>query len=134
MPSTAHGGLEMRLGKTSSSLACLVFASSLAVMFVTEVQAAEFKYNSSVSVKVGKSVVLKGARGKTCDDGAPSWAEVASNLPKTTTGTYSDGGVGTTQSQRCGKSVPARGIKFTATTAGKERLQVYGDPVSITAF
>lgn len=121
----------MRHNKISASLACLIFASSLTV---AEVQAAEFKYNSSVSVKVGKSVVLKGARGKTCEDGAPNWADVAANLPKSTTGAYSDGGVGTTRSQRCGKAVPARGIKFTAKTAGKERLQVYGDPVSITVF
>lgn len=124
----------MQSNKLSASLACLFFASSLAAVSISEVHAAEFKYNSSVSVKVGKSVVLKGARGKTCEDGAPSWADVSANLPKSTTGAYSDGGVGTTRSQRCGKTVPARGIKFTATTAGKERLQVYGDPVSITVF
>jgi hypothetical protein len=95
---------------------------------------AAFTYRPSIAVKPGKELLVKGVRGKNCKDPAPEWDEVAAKLPVSVTGTFSDGGIGTVRSRKCGKVVPARGIKFTATTKGRERLTVFRDRVAVTVF
>ena len=112
----------------------LLLATLLPLFAAASTFAAEFNYQPMVSLKPGKTTLLKGARGKACGDPAPSWSEVAANLPKSATGSFSDGGVGTVKSRSCGKAVPARGIRFTSKTVGKERLTIFGDAVSITVF
>ncbi|MGE7368000.1 hypothetical protein ACQKKX_02880 [Neorhizobium sp. NPDC001467] len=93
-----------------------------------------FTHRPSIAVKPGSALLLKGVRGRNCTDPAPEWAEIAAQLPPSTTGTFSDGGIGTVLSRRCGKVVPARGIRFTATTKGRERLSVFRDRVAVTVF
>lgn len=93
-----------------------------------------FNYRPSVAIKPGKELLLKGVRGKNCNDPAPEWDEVVAKLPVSATGTFSDGGLGTVRSRKCGKAVPARGIKFTATTKGREKLTVFRDRVAVTVF
>jgi len=94
--------------------------------------AAEFPYRRDVTLSVGKSIVLKGVRGNDCSERAPSWSHIAPGLPKSSTGTFSDGGTGTVLSNSCGKTVGARGVKFTAKQKGSESFVVYDDKISVT--
>jgi hypothetical protein len=94
--------------------------------------AKDMPYRSSVTVKVGQTVLLKGIRHKDCGKPARAFSYYKPQLPKSSLGTFSDGGVGTTRSDRCGGVVPARGVRFTAKKPGKERLRVMGDPITIT--
>lgn len=114
----------MRLASTISIIVVLACASVA--------QAADIKYKRAIKIKVGESVVLKGARNEDCGDTAPDWKRVTQELPKTDLGTFSDGGVGTIKSNRCGGRVGARAIIFTATKAGRANLNVAGDPVKVT--
>jgi hypothetical protein len=88
--------------------------------------------NLNVSLKVGQSTIIHGMRGQACGAAAPSWAQVASSLPSTEIGSFSDGGIGTRSSRVCGGNVPARAIRFKATRRGSEAVNVQGDLVSIT--
>ena len=94
--------------------------------------AVEFSYRRNVTLSVGKSVILKGVRGVDCSDRAPTWSHIAGGLPKSQTGTFSDGGAGTVLSNSCGKSVGARGVKFTAKSKGTENFTVYEDTINVT--
>lgn len=88
-------------------------------------------YKASVTIAVGKSMVLKGVRGP-CGGPAPSWDQVGAKLPKTTLGRFSDGGVGTVVSRSCNGTTAARGVRFTATAKGAESFVIFDDPISIT--
>jgi len=88
------------------------------------------EYVRNVSVKVGESAIIHGARGNECGP-APSWESAKLLLPELVTGTLTDGGVGTRVSRQCGGRVPARAILFTATTAGTEQISLYGDDIVI---
>lgn len=88
------------------------------------------EYVRNVSVKVGKSAIIHGARGNECGD-APSWESAKLLLPELVTGTLTDGGVGTRVSRQCGGRIPARAILFTATKAGTEQISLYGDDIVI---
>ncbi len=113
------------------ALAMVLGVSSSPVVLAEEIA---FTYRPSIAVKPGKELLLKGVRGQACTDPAPEWEEVAAKLPLSTTGTFSDGGIGTVLSRKCGKVVPARGIKFTATTKGREKLTLFRDRVAVTVF
>lgn len=88
------------------------------------------EYVRNVSVKVGESAVIHGARGNECGP-APSWESARLLLPEIVTGRLTDGGIGTRQSRQCGGRVPARAILFTATNAGTEQISLYGDDIVI---
>lgn len=94
------------------------------------VQAADVEYRKSVSLKVGESIVVHGARGA-CGGSPPAWEIVAAELPELEIGTWADGRVGTRYSRKCGGPTPARGIVFKATNAGAAKIDLYGDPVRI---
>lgn len=94
----------------------------------------DFSYRPSIAVTPGKTLTIKGVRGKSCGDPAPAWEDIVANLPVSTTGAFSDGGIGTVRSRACGKAVPARGVMFTATTKGREKFTVFRDHVAITVF
>lgn len=87
-------------------------------------------YVRNVSVKVGESAIIHGARGNECGP-APSWESAKLLLPELVTGTLTDGGVGTRVSRQCGGRVPARAILFTATSPGTEQISLYGDDIVI---
>ncbi|MGI2031494.1 hypothetical protein ACRQ1B_03790 [Rhizobium panacihumi] len=114
----------------------ITFAIFLGMSSGTAVLAEEaaFTYRPSIAIKSGKELLVKGVRGRNCTDPAPEWDDVAAKLPVSATGTFSDGGIGTVRSRKCGRVVPARGIKFTATTKGRERLTVFRDRVAVTVF
>lgn len=105
--------------------------SALAISTFTT-DAKDFKYYKTVTLKVGQSIVLKGVRHNNCGDKAPSWIFLAGRLPFSRTGNFSNGGVGTMNSNKCGANVGARGIKFTAKKSGVEKLKIFGDKVKIT--
>lgn len=88
------------------------------------------EYVRNVSIRVGDATIIHGARGNECGP-APSWEEAMPLLPELVTGRLSDGGVGTRFSRQCGGRVPARAILFTATAAGTEQIDLYGDPIVI---
>ncbi len=87
-------------------------------------------YVRNVSVQVGDTIVIHGARGNDCGD-APAWETTRHLLPTLVTGTLSDGGLATRYSRQCGGRIPARAIVFTATMAGAEQTSVYGDEIHI---
>lgn len=116
--------------------AALALAGSLTLAAVAA-QAKDFRYHRQVTLKVGQSVVLKGVRHANCGTEAPSWSSIARGLPASKTGSFSDGGAGTVESEFCKKTfkikaVGARGVRFTAKQRGQERLTIFKDPVSIT--
>jgi len=102
------------------------------VLSAVAAEARDFKFKGTATLKVGQSVILKGVRRSNCGDKAPSWGRIRGKLPRSKTGSYSNGGVGTVKSNSCGGEVGARGVKFTAKKAGKERLKIFGDFVRIT--
>lgn len=110
----------------------LLVAPTLAIGLMTSsVVAQNIPFSPNVSVRVGQSVVLKGVRGSECGKPALAFRQL-SQLPKSSLGSLSDGGVGTTQSRACGGATPARAIKFTAQKVGSEQLTIYDDVINIT--
>ncbi len=109
-----------------------------AVLFVVlpivtpSVNAQEIPYQKNVSLQIGESAIIYGVRGN-CGQPAPSWEEIAKQLPTVSTGKFSDGGVGTRWSRGCGGPTPARAIQYTATASGNEQLMLFRDPVNIEA-
>lgn len=93
--------------------------------------AGNIPYQSAVSLHVGESTIVHGARGK-CGKDAPDWEHAKERLPESELGTFSDGGVGTRGSRKCNGDTPARAVRFTASKAGTETLKLYGDKVKIT--
>lgn len=87
-------------------------------------------YVRNVSLKVGESAIIHGARGNECGP-APSWESAKELLPELVTGTLTDGGVGTRNSRQCGGRVPARAILYTALKVGTEQTSLYGDDIVI---
>ena len=104
----------------------------LSTCFTQFGHARDIPYRSSVSLKVGQSTVLKGVRDRKCGPRAPSWNQVKRKLPRSKIGKFSNGGVGTVDSDFCKGKVAARGVRFTATKAGKQTLSVYGDRTKIS--
>lgn len=91
----------------------------------------DVEYRRSVSLGVGESIVVHGARGA-CGQPPPSWQKVSRKLPDTKLGSWSDGGVGMRYSRKCGTMTPARGLVFNARRIGSTEFYIYGDPVSIS--
>ncbi len=84
-------------------------------------------YQKSVTVSVGQSVVVHGIRG---DCGKlPAKGDIT--LPALTTGKLSVGAAGIRRSNSCGGDTPAVQVIFTATTPGREKFEVQGDPISV---
>lgn len=113
-----------RLSCVGVFVIALPIATSLA-------NAQEIPYQKNLSLKVGESAIIYGVRGWQCGQSAPSWEEIAKQLPTVSTGRFSDGGLGTRQSRGCGGPTPARAIQYTATATGNEQLILFTDPVNI---
>ncbi|MYZ49702.1 hypothetical protein [Propylenella binzhouense] len=86
-------------------------------------------FRQYVVLSVGEKTIVYGVRGDNCQD-APVFAELR-RLPKTALGTFSDGGAATRDSKACGPRTPVRAVLFTATRRGREKLDFYGDSVTI---
>jgi len=117
-------------------LSVLAFFIALVVQH-TPASAGDFTYHRQVTLSVGQSIVLKGVRNRNCGTRVPAWSSVASRLPSSRLGAFSDGGGGTVQSSFCRRTydirgVAARGVRFTAKRRGSERLIIFKDPVRIT--
>lgn len=109
--------------------ACAII--SLASLLALDSAAAQtFQYRRDVTLRVGESVILKGVRWD-CGNRAPSWRQIAAGIPESSLGRFSDGGAGTTKSNRCNAVVGARGVRFTATKPGSETLTIYDDRIRI---
>ena len=88
-------------------------------------------YRSNVTLKVGQSAIVHGARGE-CGKQPRSWAEGSKRLPKPMTGFFSNGGMGLRNSSKCKGPTPAVAIRFTATKVGTEIITLFGDKINIT--
>ncbi len=91
-------------------------------------------YQSGVPLAVGESAIVHGRRG---DCGSlPSEAGLARSKAdldaQTSLGTFSFGAPGVRRSVACNGDTPARQAIFTATSTGRQTLDVHGDPVSVT--
>ena len=93
-------------------------------------QAQEIPYQKNVSLQVGESAIIYGVRGE-CGQPAPSWEDIAKQLPTISAGRFSDGGIGTRWSRACRGATPARAIQYTAITDGNDQLILFQDPVNI---
>lgn len=98
--------------------------------FAKDGQSADVEYRKAVSLNVGQSIVVHGARGA-CDEAPPAWKRVLADLPELEIGHWSDGDVGKRYSRKCGGPTPARGIVFNATKSGLAEITLFGDPVKI---
>ncbi len=113
------------------STAIPVLLSLASVAMCTSAIAQAIPYRNNVTLKVGQTAVLKGVRGE-CGSAPPAWNQLRSGLPPTALGRFSDGGLGTVNSNTCKGTTPARAVRFTATKTGSESLVIYQDAVSIT--
>ena len=82
-----------------------LFSFTFLVMFIVSaaVEAQQIPYKSHVELTVGQSTIIHGMRGK-FGKAAPNWDRVAKRLPLITTGSFSDGGLGTRQAGIVGRS------------------------------
>jgi hypothetical protein len=109
----------------------MVFGSVAGVAACSAAMAENIPYRESVTLSVGQSTIVHGARGQ-CGEAPPDWSAVAGRLPMVGLGTFSDGGVGERYSRRCNGTTPARAVRFTATTPGQEQIEMFGDTIDIT--
>ena len=84
---------------------------------------------STITVRVGKTTTAYGVRGD-CGGTPPTFAQAVTKMPKSSLGTYSDGGTASRQSRACG-TVTVRVINFTGKKAGKESVVFYNDPYTL---
>ncbi len=113
-----------------NGLKALAIAAMAVMVAAPMAYAKDMPYKRTLNLKVGQSALVMGIRTNPC--GAAARPFSALKIPASSLGSFSDGGVGTTRSNRCKRVVPARGVVFTAKKPGKERLTISGDPVSIT--
>ncbi|SDE94579.1 hypothetical protein [Rhodospira trueperi] len=109
----------------------IVFGCLLGGAIFSTAMAQNIPYRETVTLSVGQSAIIHGARGQ-CGEAPPDWSAVAARLPMVSVGTFSDGGVGERRSRRCNGPTPARAVRFTATTPGQEQIELFGDTVDIT--
>lgn len=128
----AGAGLPRTNRRNMKRAACIAAALVAFIALPATSHAKDMPYKRSVTLKVGQSTLVKGIRHRDCGKPARAFSHYRPQLPRTSLGTFSDGGVGTTRSDRCGGVVPARGVLFTAKQRGTERLNIMGDPVTIT--
>ena len=94
--------------------------------------AADFQWRFDVKMKVGESQVIAAARADCGSTDVPGWTRVSGRLPSSSLGAFSDGGIGTVNSNRCGGDTPSRGIVFTAERTGQETIEVLGETIKIS--
>ena len=115
-----------------NGLRALALSAMVVMLTAPLAYAKDMPYKRKVNLKVGQSTLVLGVRSNPCGAPARSFSALKPRIPSSSLGTFSDGGVGTTRSNRCKRVVPARGVVFTAKKPGKERLTVAGDTVFIT--
>lgn len=91
---------------------------------------ATIDYHRNVSLKVGETMTIHGRRGS-CGNSAPRWEDVVRELPPLTTADWSDGGEGLRYSKNCSSLTPARGVSITAIAPGVDKINLYGDDITI---
>ncbi|MEX0408345.1 hypothetical protein ABGN05_22040 [Aquibium sp. LZ166] len=114
--------------KIATTVAVVIAAT---VTFVGLAAAGDIRYRKSVTLSIGQSTVIHGARGN-CGEPAPSWARVKAHLPHIAVARYSDGDLGTRNSNSCGGPTPARAVVVTGVKQGSEKIVLFGDPITIT--
>lgn len=124
------------LWAAAGSVAGLLVLSAVAAAMFSSMQAAAESKNAisakyMVSLSVGQSTVVHAVRPATCGAPAEDWEIVKAQLPNIEIGAWSDGGIGVRRSEACGKAVPARVLRFTATSAGSARTRIQGDRIFI---
>lgn len=80
-----------------------------------------------VKVYVGESRIIHAQRGD-CGQLPPEWEYVQTRLPKSSIGTFSDGGLVRRSSDFCKGETPGRAVIFKGEKTGREDGLVLGDP------
>ncbi len=88
----------------------------------------EVGYAAHVRMPVGDTRLVHGEHGS-CDGSPPTWEALVPDLPESTLGIFSDGGLAAKMVNVCGKEMTVRAIRFTATSAGMEDVTLLQDPM-----
>lgn len=88
-------------------------------------------YEARVRMVVGESRLINANRGDCKRQQAPDWNRTVPRVPMSSLGTFSDGGVAWTPSVFCNDIVLARAVRFTATHAGEEEVELLGSYIKI---
>lgn len=108
------------------------FAGLILSGFVAGAHAQTLNFSPTVTLKIGQSGILHGARSSGCGGAAPDWATTRTWLPATELGTFADAGIRSRYSDSCKAEVKVRAVRFTARKAGVERLRLFGDSIELT--
>ncbi|MGL4497036.1 MAG: hypothetical protein ACRCXM_01280 [Beijerinckiaceae bacterium] len=95
-------------------------------------QAQTLQFSPQVTLKIGQSAILNGARANQCGAPAPDWATVRTWLPPTDLGTFADAGLQKKFSDSCRGEVAVRAVRFTARKTGSERMRLFGDQLTVS--
>lgn len=109
----------------------VVFAVTLTRKPVLPSAPARIAYVSSAHLRVGETMILHAARPSECGAEPHPWLMVKKQLPVLTIGEWLDGGVVMRGSIACGKPVPARALRFKATSPGHADIVLEGDKIAI---
>jgi hypothetical protein len=85
----------------------------------------------SVHLRVGETAVLHAARSRQCGAEPQPWMIVKHQLPVLAIGEWHDGGIVMRKSMVCGTPVPARALRFKATSPGDADIVLEGDKIAI---
>lgn len=83
-------------------------------------------FEGYVRLPLGSDVLIHGAHAD-CKARPPDWAAIVDDLPVSTLGTFSDGGLARKVVRRCGAERTVRAVRFTGLREGVEDLRILGD-------
>lgn len=83
-----------------------------------------------VRLPLDSSRIIHGSSGG-CEGPLPTWQEINDTLPKTSLGTFTDGGLARKVVRRCGRELPVRAVLFTGLRTGIEEVVVLEDFIKI---
>lgn len=125
--------MRVRHSVGSLTVALLLLSACQSAATRTDLRGPEIPYRSAITLKVGESANIHGMRARCGETRPPSWRRFRDSRHyfESSLGTFSDGGIGWRESVRCHGRVPARLIRFTATTPGSRTMWLFGNPIRI---
>ncbi|MCR4265605.1 hypothetical protein [Nitratireductor sp. ZSWI3] len=128
-------GMRLIQGWTMAGMA-LLFGSGLVFASVKSNREAAFRslptvnFEGRVRVPVGVSHLIFGALSG-CDRRPPGWEQIAAEMPATSLGVFSDGGLAREVVRACGKEVIVRGVRFTGQRPGTDEIRLFGSYIKL---
>lgn len=90
----------------------------------------QVSFEGHVRVPLGASHLIHGAIDA-CGAAPPDWEDFVADLPATSLGELSDGGLARKVARRCRDEVVVRGVRFTGLEPGTAELTLFGDYIRI---